>query len=320
MQKPLPVPKFKKPPYFRAGTLVFFESGHALGISGRHYRCLRSTHKKCSANGERQIKTETLERAFGRYAKKFAMEKAKGQRIAEEILKKNLWEILTAIESESESKEELMTATTLVMVQEAKANKKISQSDIKDFESTYVRSNEADYPLMLCGFILNFIKAASNSEKEAVLGRNLAILTKRVRLSREGKILELELEPWGWYTMNFIGRYSPNYLKNLKTNGVRLANTPNEFLKLPLHEAALRYGVGYTKEAMGQDMNVIYGLFKFVKDMFSISLNLDSEQMAEAMPLMFNRIQNDPALRIAVQSMSVLGIQPEPINPKEKKS
>lgn len=309
-----PIAKFKKPPYFRSGTLVFADSKHVLGISDRHYRCLRSSHRKCNVSGERQIMTETLERSFGRYAARFKIDKKSGQHMADTIMKKHLWELIIGTEEESERQEELMTATTEVMLQDGIANKKIEKSDVEDFENYFIRSSEADYPLLLCGFILNFIKMASHPEKEAALGRNLAILTKKVYLSKEGRILEIELEPWGWYTVNFIDRYKPNYLQALKKNGVHILNEPNEYLKMPIHEAALKYGIGYTQEAMGQDMNTMHGLFKFVKDIFSMTLKLEPEQMAVALPQMFNRIQNDPAIRIAVLGLGAMGIKPNQTN------
>jgi hypothetical protein len=224
------------------------------------------------------------------------------------------------MEEESEPQEEIMSATTKVMLQEAVVNKKLQSSDIKEFEKAFIRSSEADYPLLLCGFILNFIKVASHPENEARLGRNLAILTKRVVLSKEGKILEIELEPWGWYAMNFINRYVPAYLEGLKKNGVKILNTKNEYLSMPIHEAALKYGIGYTKEAMGQDMNEIHGLFALVKDMFTITLKLEPDQMSLAIPYMFDRMQNDPAIRIAIQGMSLLGIKAEISSPEEKKA
>lgn len=319
MRKPA-IPRIKKLPYFKSGSLVFADSGHVLGMSDRHYRCLKNTRKKCSANSEKQINTETLERAFSRYAKKFSIDKDSGRKMAQDILKKDLWEVITTLEEDVESKEEIMNATTVVMAQEAIANKKISKTDIKDFEDAFVQSNQTDYPLLLCGFVLNFIKVAMNPEKEAILGRNLAILTKEVRLSKDGRIVGLELEPWGWYTMNYINRYKPDYLKKLRESGVILTNTTNEVLELPLHEAALTYKIGHTAQAMGEDMTVIYGLFKFVKDMFGHCLEDDPEKMALAIPQMFNRMQNDPVLRIAIQSMAVLGMKPEPVSPPEKKS
>jgi len=82
---------------------------------------------------------------------------------------------------------------------------------------------------------------------------------------------------------------------------------------MPIHEAALKYGIGYTQEAMGQDMNTMFGLFKFVKDMFSMTLKLNPEQMAIALPHMFDRMQNDPAIRITLQAMSLMNIKAEPI-------
>jgi hypothetical protein len=310
MEKSKPLAKFKKPAYFRPDTLIFSESRHALGISDRHYRCVLSSHKKCNANGERQIPKETMERTFGRYAGRFFLEKKPGQLVTNEILKKELWNLITGIDEQAESEEEIMTSTTEVMLQDAISDKKIQQSDIEDFEKAYVRSQEADYPLMLCGFVLNFVKVASHPENEAMLGRNLAILTKHVEITKSGSIVAIELEPWGWYAMNYIERYSPGYLQGLKDKKVKILNTQNEFLKMPLHEAALKYGIGYTQDAMGQDMNVTYGLFRFVKDTLKISLNLEPEQMSVAIPYLFDRMQNDPAIRIATQAMGLLKIKP----------
>lgn len=306
--------RFKKLPYFKPGTLIFSDSGHELTFSDRHYRCLKSTHGKCSANGEKQIQTETLERAFGRYARKFKLEKAVGEQVANDLLKNHLWPLLVDLDEPSDTQEEIMSATTEVMRQDSITKQKVAKSDIKDFEEAYIKAQKVDYPLMLCGFILNFAKVAAHPEKEATLGRNLAILTRKVFLSKDGQIIEIELEPWGWYTMNYISRFVPNYLQALKTNGVKLTNTPNEFLGMPLHEAAIKYGHGYTQEAMGQDMRTMYGLFRFVKDMLVISFKLDPDQMSAALPYMFDRMQNDPAIRIAIQSLGLMGIKPEKLN------
>lgn len=67
------------------------------------------------------------------------------------------------------------------------------------------------------------------------------------------------------------------------------------------------------------EMKTTLRLFKFVRDMVSATFKLEPEQMAIALPHMLDRMQNHPALKIAIQGMSLMGIKPEAINPKRKR-
>ncbi len=300
---------FKKPKFFRDGTLVFEVSGHKLLISDKHYRCALNWKGKCSANGEKQIKKETLDRAFSRYAQKFAIEESVGKRFLNRLMRDNLCDILFGTEEESELEQSVIDTTRAAMIQDVAEKKKVKPSDIKAIEDAFVKQEQAEYPLMLLGVALNLISAFINPHKEAFIGQNLAYVSKKIYLSNDGKIQKIELEKWGWYVLNLIDKQSPSYLRNLREKKIIITNKPDELTGLTFPEAAMNFGIGNSGKAMGQDATMIYGLFKVMRDSLGNTLEGDPEKMMQGNALMYNYFVNDPSFALLVKMVGAAGLE-----------
>lgn len=309
MKKNPPKFTFKKPPFFRQGTLVFKESGHTLLISDRHYRCLLSCKGKCNANGEKQINKETLDRAFSRLAQKFQINQETGKKFMNRLMRDNLCDMLFGAEDDSDAEQEIIDATRAVMLQDITKNKKVKTSDIKAIDDAFVKQQQAEYPLMLLGVTLNLISAFINPHKQAFIGQNLAYVTKRVYLSNDGKIQEIELEKWGWYVLNLIDKQSPNYLNRIREKKIRITNKPDELTGLSFSEAALSFGIGNAGKAMGQDATMVYGLFKVMRDALANTLDGDPDKINQGNALMYDYFANNPSFALLAKMVGAAGLE-----------
>ena len=299
---------FKKPKLFRQGTLVFERSGHALVISDRYYRCIPSCKGKCNANGEKQIRKETLDRAFTRLAQKFALDEKTGKRILNQLMRDNLCDLLFGTMDNSDAEQEIIDSTRAVMLQEVVTKDKVHSSDIKDMDDALVKQQQAEYPIMLLGTTANLIAAFMNPHKEAMIGFNLALLCKRIYLNNKGKILKIELEKWGWYTLNFIEKQSPGYLKKLAEKKIIITNKPDEITNLSFSEAALSFGVGTAGEAMGQDATMLYGVFRIMRGSLGTLVDGDPDKMNKANALMYDYFQKNPSFALLTKMVASAGL------------
>ena len=85
------VPRIKKPQYFKSGLLVYEDLSHPLTRDGNYYRCALNCHGECDTHAK-LIPTETLEKAFARKIKTFAIKPA----VADFLLKKSFKKISPA--------------------------------------------------------------------------------------------------------------------------------------------------------------------------------------------------------------------------------
>lgn len=309
MKKTPPRLTFKKPKLFRQGTLVFERSGHALVISDKYYRCIPSCKGRCNANGEKQIRKENLDRAFTRLAQKFAIDERTGKKILKQLMRDNLYELLFDTVEDSDFEQEIIDSTRAVMLQEVITKDKVQSSDIKDMDDALVKQQQADYPIMLLGITANLIAAFMNPHKEAMIGFNLASVCKQIYLSNGGKILKIELEKWGWYTLNLIEKQSPGYLKKLAEKKVVIINKPDEITGLSFSEAAMNFGAGTSKEAMGQDATMLYGVFKIMRMSLGSLVDGDPDKMNKANALMYDYIQNNPSFALLAKMVASSGLE-----------
>ena len=184
--------------------------------------------------------------------------------------------------------QEAINVARTKMLQKLQAGKKIKPADIKAADDALVRQQQAEYPIMLLGFALNVISAFMNPDKEKLIGHNLALMTKHVYLSNDGKILKIELEKWGWYLLTYINKRSPGYLNNIRKKRVVITNKSDELTDKSFSEAALSFGVGNTGEAMGQEGNALYELLKVSRMSLGSLVGGDLEKVRTANVVLVN--------------------------------
>jgi hypothetical protein len=118
-----------------------------------------------------------------------------------------------------------------------KGGGKLSKEDIKTFEDTFVAKQVEILPQHLFAILLSYLKTLSDPAYAKYLGQGLALISKKIYISDSGKIEKLEFERWGWYIMNYFDKRFPNYLNNLKANGVVIMNGYDAIIELGIREA-----------------------------------------------------------------------------------
>lgn len=312
-----------KIPFFKDGSLIYEESTHTLRVSDRYYRCDLNCRGKCEQKNEKQIKKIDLEKRFHNLSLKFRFKQEKGSAIGEELLNKYLPKIL--LDSTFNSGRQEVLDTTLKVMDEDEKNitsvrsedlyiktgkfkggGKIKKEDIKTFKDTFVKQQKEFEPLYLFGLLLSYIKTLSNLQFEKHTGHNLSQIIKKIYLSNEGKIVKIEFENFGWYILNYINRYIPDYLFIIK-NDVEISNPKNDFLSLEIEEA-IKYFEEDSLEVKSKDLgsNALYDLLNIPKIILS-GAKSSPEDLQKATLHFFNFINSDPAAQFIAPIIPFLG-------------
>ncbi len=259
-----------KPPFFKAGSLMFSSSSHNLVLSGRNYRCSSDCNGTCDRH-EPQIKKETMERNFNRYAQKFVMPPSeKTFEFADKLMKQLFHGIIDGEDwNEVYKKDEYMENVIVAMKADVKQSKEISlESDIDELQEAFTSVSAFDSRTLLYCTLLGILKSISEPECEVYLGRGLANICRRIHLSDTGKIQSVLLERWGWYVLNYINRNFPEYFSILEKNKVKILNPKDDpILKLELKEAVQQFSSeDKFKDALhGQTTKIFYDMFSMIK-------------------------------------------------------
>jgi|GEM_PF-3036667 len=287
--------KLPKPPFFKPGSLVFLGSGHNLIKDGKYYRCAKNTNQACISH-TRRIKVDSLEKKFSRLGKTLYAKDLEADKLMEQLMRKNLCDMIFGVENRSEEKDELADATISVMQQEVSAGKKIKKSDEKDFAENYVNSLRADHPVMLFGYAFGMIRSFTCDITETEAGRSLAHFSKRIYITDANEIHSIELERWAWYVFNVVLEKNwPGFLASKKIN---ITNGPDEIHKLSLSEAALQFGTDDFPEAVGENFLLPIVMMNMMKESMNFSLKSDANQMNKNLPEFLNQFHNNPVLRV----------------------
>lgn len=307
--------KIEPQPFFKKGSLAYEKSGHELELSGRHYRC----RKHCkSESGEKQIKKENLEKNFSYFSQKFRVEQKVIAEMGNKLLNQYLVSMLTNFEG-TEGKQEILDNTIRAMNEDAKNIKsvkaekeyfktgkykkggKIKKEDIKTFEDTFVAKQKQLLPDQLFMVLLSYLKTLSDPRYAKHLGMSFGIISKKVYISNDGKILKIELERWGWYILNYINRSVPNYLNNLKKQGVIIVNGYDEINEMDIEEA-VRYfdDLNFSEALNWLDVDSLYSLFGAMRGVIK-SLQGGPEETQEATLELFDFMNTNPFAQLATQ-------------------
>ena len=321
---PVPVPQFKKPPFFKSGTLVFQQSGHGLTLSDKYYRCILDCKQECNINDEKQIKKETLERAFSRLATEFKLSQKATDSFGPKVIKEMLCRIIMD-EDDLIYFDESLDATFSVMREEFmgietmedreifdKTHKplkegQISEKIISDFEESFANKAKKKYRFWLFGCVLSTLRAFSNPKNnEADCGYTLAYLCRRISLANDGKIIGLELERWGWYILNFIDRKIPNYLYKLAQKGIKITNKEDKLLSLDLYDAIKFFDGDETDALHNHEFSLIPKYFFEVRKFVDMIADGDDKKMRQEMLAFYASFMTNPVFAFGVESSPML--------------
>lgn len=295
------------PAYFKKDCLTF-PSGHHLVLSDRHYRCELDCNGKCSLH-EPQINAENMERNFEYFALKFKLPSIDAPRFARRLVKDLFIRIINDDDDEMDTavQDEIQESTLDVMKRDLRDGKKVEESDVQMFADSVIAENTMDWPLLLHSITAGIIKDFSEPENQAFLGRELSVITKHVNISYDGKIESIELEEWGWYILNFINRKFPNYLPNLKNQGVKIINNAkDDWLSLDPETASRRFDEESFKTILNSySAGPYHEMAKNLKFMIKTGLNDPSERQKEKIMDVFGRMMSpDVILKMKLLQLS----------------
>lgn len=296
--------KSLKKSFFKEGSLVFLDSKHKLIRSGDYYRCAKDSNQQCNFD-EKQVRSETLERAFSRKAKKLHSDTFPAERTIKRLLRDNFWDVAFGLDDRNFGNDEIVDSTLLVMKEDVKVKGKVGKSLITDFTDTLDQERKSNYPMMLFSYSIAVVRAVSADMTEAEMGRTLALFSKKIHLTHDGKIHSIELERWVWYLLNtVIEKNQTGYLKGLKS--LNIVNGDDPLHSKSLYEAAFSYGEDGFDDAIGEDLAISYGWMNMIKKAFEFALISDPKKAQEELPKLFQAIRNDVPLNAMLSALSVV--------------
>ena len=290
----IPNIRLKPLPFFKDGTLVFNESGHALRISDRHYRCDLNCRGKCKLP-ERQIKTQNLEKNFLTLLNKFEIDADTTDKVLDRLVRDNLVDIILGPEKESRVYEGIMDTTLSVAAQDLQKKGKVKRQDLKDFEDAFLQKRQTDYSMLLAGITFDVLRAINpNAQEKSNRGKTFARIVKHLFISNDGKILKIEFEPWGWYIIRLIDKKVLGYLDGIRKKHVHIINESKELDGKKLSEADFYFAAVKPNEALGQNINASKEWITLISDMMKSLLKNDVQGAQKAQLVLLGMMQNFP--------------------------
>ena len=300
---------------------MYAKSEHELELSDKHYRCKKHCKSK---TGERQIKEEYLQKRFTYFAQKFRLEQKDCEHVADKLLKKYLINLLVDSD-EAEYKQKILDTTVRVMDEDMKNIKSIKaedeyyktgkykgggkykKKDMKTFEDAFAAKQKDILPQQLFAVLLSYFKTLSDPKFAKHLGQGLALISKKIYISNDGKILKIEFERWGWYILNYIDKNVPNYLHNLKKKGVIITNGYDEITDMDIMEAVKCFKGSNFLEAMHWfDVDSLYKLFEACKGVTK-SMQGSPEDIQKATLNMLDYMNTNPLAQFASGLLPAIG-------------
>lgn len=304
-QQTTKLPKPEPLPFFKKDSLVFLNSSHLLRLSNGYYRCDLDCKGKCEMK-ERQFKKELMEKRFTRFAGKFKITSDGAGSMVKKLFKKALIKIIDQEENDFGC-EDIMETSIETARQDFKKKRKIKKSDLKDFEEALVKSNTLDRPAILLAYISGIIR--SFSLNQAGIGRDLALVTKKIFISNSGEIESIEFERWGWYILNFIDKNFPNYFYNLKQQGVKILNKEDEILNLDVDEAIEYFDNNFEEALHNHSVTFFYSILSMLRKMVSAMTDGDPQKTNLAILKMYSEFATNPAIQLAFKLTPLVGLK-----------
>jgi len=299
---------FKKIPYFREGSLVFENSGHLLTVSDRHYRCTLDCNHKCEVAEESQINTEYLRRKFARFSLKFAISEADAIRVSKKLLKMFFHKAVDEA-LEDNPQDEILETTLVASAQDIEKEGKIKKSDIKTMDEAILQKQKNSASYLLFGGIIEALMDFTHTKKNQ--GQFLALITKKIYLSDNGKIVKLEMENLGWYILNYIDANIPNYLYELRKSGVVIINKDQEIISKDIFEASEYFKNQPTEILLSSfHSSTLMDIVKLFKESLGLLSFTDDEQ-ARSVQIwaVYNAMTNLPAFQLMLPVTGILKIK-----------
>ena len=242
---------------------------------------------------------------------------------SDDLMKKYLIDLLT--DPDIDGKQEVLDTTIRAMDEDLKNIKSvkaedeyfktgnykgggtISKEDIKTFEEAFVAKQVEILPQHLFAILLSYLKTLSDPAYAKYLGQGLALISKKIYISNDGKILKIEFERWGWYILNYFDRRFPNYLNSLKEKDVIITNGYDAITELEIREAINEFRGSNFYEALNWlDVGSLSDLFGILRGVIKAMKGSPEDiQMATLQVLDF--MNTNPLAQFASQMLPAVG-------------
>jgi|GEM_PF-2086102 len=295
----------KKKPFFKPKSLTFKNSGHTLTLSKESYRCVRDCKGKCDQK-EPQINKRRLERNFSNLAQEFEIKDNSFGKIYGGVFAEYLPIILIEALKNAEQQDEVIDTTLEVMQKEIELKNIIKKSDKKDLREALAKQNSATFLLVLFGYLLGFAGTFSYKENEKEWGKTLALITKNIYLSEQGKIESILLEKWGWYIVNFVNKYYPDYISKIKQKGVSILNEKEDYCNYGLMDA-VHYFENQDFQISMSDYknNQYYNLLEKFQGHLETLASSNIQEVQKSNIMLYNEMAKNPQM-IMAENLSII--------------
>lgn len=305
--KNIPKQPFKELPYFKEGILMFEDSGHKLTLSDRHYRCVLDCNKKCEQKSEKQINTANLRRNFANLSLKFAISEDVAEKLSRKFLKEVFYKLLDDALDDN-PQEEIIETTLVASFQDITKSGKMKKGDMKTIENAFLQKQKNELSTLLIGGIGQAIGSFSHTQDNQ--GQFLSHMTKKIYLSDTGKVQKLEMEKLGWYILNYFDRYIPNYLYNLKKQGIEIVNGDSQINTMSVFEAAKYFKNNPEEEMLSSfQPTTLMEIIELFKQSLGLLTNIDPKSQSIQVWALYNVMNQNPAFQVMTPLAGLLKVK-----------
>jgi hypothetical protein len=223
--------KIPKQPLFVKGCLTFKDSDHILIQDRGYYRCSEQVKGQCGHHEEKIILVKDMEKRFNNLVKRFELPEGEGIRLFDDLLISlvKVWRKGSVRDMHLERE---ITALSNIIIDDIKKRRPISTRDFLELKRVYFQLHKNMYEDMLFNFMFDplftlnayskeqdqmtaFIEKAVRIKTSRIL-QTFALQIRKIYLSNDGLIKNIEFEGWGWYMIQKLKHDIPNYLSDFK--------------------------------------------------------------------------------------------------------
>jgi len=275
----------KAPPLFSKGCLTFKNSTHTLTENGKYYRCSLKTNGFCIKESEGLIVAKDLEDKLARLLEKFLLPEGTALILYEKLMTVWVMNMMKSGNRDMHAQNDF-EATGNLMIADLRAGKEIQKADYLEFKRKFLQLAKNFYSNILLGSLINFLSLLIKNKPERdemnsymdkffkippqKLHQSFALQLKKIYISDDGKIENIEFEGFAWFIFQYFKKMIPEYQPKIKEGFI--LNTKKfpsldydvvmeEFMKNDLADT-YSYNSFYTKYAKEKWLKKVFGDFE----------------------------------------------------------
>ncbi len=228
--------KIPAQPLFSKGCLTYKDSGHTLVKNGEYYRCSLKANGFCREESEQLISVKNFNERFERLIDRFTLPEGEGLKMFNKLMATFL-EYGLKIGTQNSYCEEMFQSHGNSMIDDIGHGKRILKSDIISFRKFYMDWLKQVYGESLLTLMLDVVFVLSKTDEEVGAmesfiktslkitkkreRRSFAMQLKKIYISDDGNIENVEFEGWGWYVIQYLKRNVHWYLNDFPSSFIK---------------------------------------------------------------------------------------------------